>query len=42
LGFADADGQRTAHAGLAQQLALEQARIASVVASASSLAAEPA
>ncbi len=42
FGFADADGQRSVHAGLAQQLAFEQARVASMAASASSLATEPA
>ncbi|WP_411887116.1 beta-glucosidase [Hydrocarboniphaga effusa] len=42
FGFADAEGQRSVHAGLAQQLAFEQARVASMAASASSLATEPA
>lgn len=42
FGFADVDGKRSVHRGLAQQLAFEQARVASVSASASSLAAEPA
>lgn len=42
FGFADAEGQRSVHAGLARQLAFEQARVAGVAASVSSLATEPA
>ncbi|EIT72211.1 MULTISPECIES: hypothetical protein [Hydrocarboniphaga] len=42
FGFADAEGQRSVNAGLARQLAFEQARVASVAASVSSLATEPA
>lgn len=42
FGFADAEGKRSVNAGLARQLAFEQARVASVAASVSSLATEPA